>query len=328
MSTSTQTEHVPMPAVQRLIQKLGSAESAEEIAAIWRGGGQKSLGIEYEISVDLYAAPQGFYRVRHHGPTASPGSEPEPRKLITDLEQLKSYPLVCGGIIGEFIGDGQPKVRRGLCVTDDPVLGNAIGEFRSATVAPIRLPDGDFWVIGLRKSNDLSETDLRGQMWIQALLVRSVSAQNWTRWARDERDLYDRELRAVARLQRSLLPIIPARSGFEIAASYETCTQAGGDHYDILQLPSGELAFLIADVSGHGAAAATGTALLHATFHAYTGSDFDPAMVLNWIDCQITQYLLEGSFITAFLGVLNPVNGHIVYGSAGHCPPYLRSAKG
>ena len=213
-------------------------------------------------------------------------------------------------------------------MTDDPVLENAIGEFRSATVAPIRLPDGDFWVIGLRKSNDLSETDLRGQMWIQALLVRSVSAQNWTRWARDERDLYDRELRAVARLQRSLLPIIPARSGFEIAASYETCTQAGGDHYDILQLPSGELAFLIADVSGHGAAAATGTALLHATFHAYTGSDFDPAMVLNWIDCQITQYLLEGSFITAFLGVLNPVNGHIVYGSAGHCPPYLRSAKG
>ncbi|MDB5294676.1 MAG: hypothetical protein JWO31_659, partial [Phycisphaerales bacterium] len=64
-------------------------------------------------------------------------------------------------------------------------------------------------------------------------------------------DAVDRELKAVADIQRSLLPAeLPDIPGLDVAAYYQTSTRAGGDYYDFFPLPSGRWGILVADVSG------------------------------------------------------------------------------
>src|SRR5262249_19215811 len=88
------------------------------------------------------------------------------------------------------------------------------------------------------------------------------------------------QLRQLASVQQSLLPSrTPDIPGLEIATSYLTSNESGGDYYDFFPLPGERWAILIADVSGHGAAAATVMAMLHAILHCYTplnpGGEFD-----------------------------------------------------
>ena len=329
MSAHRQNKDVALSSLDEALRRVGLAESAEEIAAAWHAGCQRALGIEYEITVDQFETPPGSYRLVRHGPTALPEDPQEPPKLATSYDEFRAWPIVSGGLLGQLIGDGKPKIVNGLQVETDPILGNVIADYGSAVVTPVRTRSSTSWFIGLmRGPDDATEVTLRNQMAIHALRIRSLSAQNWTRWARNERDLYDRELQAVANIQRSLLPRIPRVPKTDIAASYETCMQAGGDFYDFLELPNGQVAIVIADVSGHGAAAATGMAILHATLHAYGGDRFSPAAVLDWIDRRVSTCLMEGSFITAFLGVLDSETGRLTYSSAGHCPPRLRLANG
>ncbi len=82
----------------------------------------------------------------------------------------------------------------------------------------------------------------------------------------------DRELKAVAAIQRSLLPAkLPELSSLKLAAHYETARRAGGDYYDFIPLPGGLLGILIADVSGHGTPAAVMMAVMHSIVHNYPG---------------------------------------------------------
>lgn len=75
-----------------------------------------------------------------------------------------------------------------------------------------------------------------------------------------------REIAAVAAVQRLLLPNrLPQVPGLDLAVSYRPARHASGDYYDFLRLPSGKWGFFIADVSGHGAAAAVVTAAVHAS---------------------------------------------------------------
>jgi sigma-B regulation protein RsbU (phosphoserine phosphatase) len=329
MSAHPADNDVALSSLEELLRRITLADSTDEIAAAWQAGCQRALGIEYEILISLFATPPGSYRVIRHGPTARPEEFQLPPGLISNDDELRTFPIFSGGLLGQLIADDRPKTVNGIHLDADPILGSVVAEYRSAVVAPVRFRSSTSWFIGLmRGQSDATEVTLRNQMVIHVLRARSLSAQNWTRWARLERDVYGQELEQLGEVQRSLLPKIPDVQGTEIAASYETCTQAGGDFYDFLALPDGRIAIVIADVSGHGAAAAMGMVMLHATLHAYDGDPFAPAAVLDWTDRRVSACLGEGSFITAFLGVLDPETGRLTYAIAGHCPPRLRLANG
>ena len=140
----------------------------------------------------------------------------------------------------------------------------------------------------------------------------------------------DRELDGMAEVQRLLLPpSVPPIPRMEIATSYEPSRRAGGDHYDFMELPDGRWGIIVADVSGHGAAAAMGVASLHAIVRAapVKGS---PAALLGWANRQLADGYAGrlSSFVTAFYAVFDPASRELVYGSAGHNPPRLRSGQG
>ena len=117
------------------------------------------------------------------------------------------------------------------------------------------------------------------------------------------KDQLEHELKVVSEVQQKLLPKqLPAIDGFKLAVHYETSLYAGGDYYDIIELPDNHWGFLIADAEGHSAPAAVLMAMTCALFRAYPGTTTDPAELLQYLNEHLCK-VAEPSFMTALYAV-------------------------
>ena len=67
-----------------------------------------------------------------------------------------------------------------------------------------------------------------------------------------QKDALERELEVVAEVQYDLLPKrLPEIKGMKLSAYYKTSRYAGGDYYDIIELPDERWGFMVADAEGH-----------------------------------------------------------------------------
>jgi len=246
-----------------------------------------------------------------------------------------AIPVHSGGFLWSLIADGKPKLIRDMVVEDDPIASELLEGLRSAMVIPL-FHDGQplYWTIQLRAEPDAFSLDefeqamivgnLLGGTNTRLLLVEEINALN-TRLRH--------QFEEVARVQRALLPRqIPDIPGLEIATSYLTSDEAGGDYYDFFRLPDGQWGILIADVAGHGAAAATVMAMLHAILHAYvstpsSGRAASPDEVMRYANARLLEAGLEGSFVTAFFATYNPATSVLRFARAGHNPPLLKKPE-
>ncbi len=137
------------------------------------------------------------------------------------------------------------------------------------------------------------------------------------------------ELEVARALQRDLLPrATPALPGWEIAHSYRTANEVGGDYYDFVPLADGRVAVVIGDASGHGMASGLLMAIANATLKLAIDLDPAPARVLALLNRVMCRTGDLRSFMTLFYGVLDPATGRLEYASAGHPFPLLRHADG
>ena len=140
--------------------------------------------------------------------------------------------------------------------------------------------------------------------------------------------ILERERRIAETLQRSLLPDqLPTIEGLQLAARFRpgARVEVGGDWYDAVPLPTGELAVVIGDVAGKGLRAATLMGELRAGLRAYAiegGGPMDTLVRLNRLA------LRSFHMATVVLMHVAPDLGRLSYGSAGHLPPLLLAADG
>jgi sigma-B regulation protein RsbU (phosphoserine phosphatase) len=129
-------------------------------------------------------------------------------------------------------------------------------------------------------------------------------------------------------IQRSILPRrLPEVPGLDLAVHSAELDHAGGDFYDVSPLGPESWAIVVADVSGHGLAAAAVLALTHALGHALQvqGTPPSPGAALALVNGALaTRYLVNsGQFVTAFAGWYEAQTQVFKYASAGHPPPRL-----
>ena len=132
------------------------------------------------------------------------------------------------------------------------------------------------------------------------------------------------ELALAARLQMGLLPGIPGLvSGLRYTHRYIPAEGIGGDIYTIQALPDRSVAFMIADVSGHGVTAALISAMVKTYFESQLRFGLGPLAWAQGMNRDLARSTLSEQFATAFLARLDPASGTLQYVSAGHPAPLL-----
>jgi PAS domain S-box-containing protein len=137
------------------------------------------------------------------------------------------------------------------------------------------------------------------------------------------------ELLAAGLIQRHLLPSSPpVLPGFEIAGRMFSARAAAGDHFDYLQLRDGRLAFLVGDVSGKGVGPAVFMAAVHARLSVLAESTSDVSEILSRANAWLSAESDPSTFVTAFLGCLDPPTRTLTYANAGHPPGFVLDLDG
>ncbi len=139
----------------------------------------------------------------------------------------------------------------------------------------------------------------------------------------------ERELELALQIQRSFLPkSVPELPGFDFFDYYEPANHVGGDFYDYIPMPDGRLGIVVADVVGHGVAAAMLTAKLAADVRYKLLSLPEPVDAINELNASLSRDLVEDHFVTLVLAVLAPDSGEVVIVNAGHVPPLHTATDG
>ena len=139
-----------------------------------------------------------------------------------------------------------------------------------------------------------------------------------------EKQRMERELQLGREIQRDLLPTTPEDlNGVAIAAMSIPCYEVGGDYYDFLPLPGGELGIVIGDVSGKGVGAALIMSSLQAALRVAAPIEDDMAMLLSRLNTFVFDATRGRKYVTFFYGRYMPSTGLLRYVNAGHNPPFV-----
>lgn len=133
------------------------------------------------------------------------------------------------------------------------------------------------------------------------------------------------ELEIAREVQAKLLPQkTPVLATLEYSGKCIQARAVGGDYYDFLNLGSGRVGFVLADIVGKGMSAA----LLMANLQAYLRSlsavlaqDLTTSLQsVNRMFCDSTE---PSKFATLFLGIYDDATRRLRYANCGHHPPLL-----
>jgi serine phosphatase RsbU (regulator of sigma subunit)/PAS domain-containing protein len=220
--------------------------------------------------------------------------------------------------------------RAGIVRFREAVLG---GQTMNASFRIVRPDDGSVRQIVVAAE---PVTGASGAVTAVRGAYQDVSAQYQTQVAlaatRDR--LLDTEQLAAAeheltlQLQRAIMPpdeTPVSVEGLEVAVRYRPAGAehlVGGDWYDALPLPSGEVLLVVGDVAGHGIDAVTGMVAVRNSLRglAVTGKGPEElAALLNGLVCHLT----SGVIGTMVCGLYDPASRVLRWARAGHLPPVL-----
>ena len=163
------------------------------------------------------------------------------------------------------------------------------------------------------------------------ILTRAVARMiHGLREAREaERNLERREhdLKIAAEVRESLLATrLPQIPGYEIGGAYLAAEEAGGDLYDLLELPGGRVGLLVAEVSGKGVTAALLMTMTRTCLRAEAPRAAGPREALIAANRALAPDMRRGLFVSVLYALLDPAEGSLRVANAGHKVPLLRFA--
>src|SRR5579863_7504945 len=193
-------------------------------------------------------------------------------------------------------------------VRDDPffadipvILISAEGE-TSKKVAGLNLGADDF----ITKPFNFDELTARVRNHLRLRrLQREVLVANDLLKQQNER--FQEDLEAARTVQLALLPSeLPESSSLQLGSRYLPVDRVGGDFFDVAQLDNARrTGVIVADVCGHGIAAAFITAMTKISFRGACATHSDPGAVLAAMNRQLVPNIKQG-YVTAFYTIFDP----------------------
>ena len=265
------------------------------------------------------------------------GDEPFP--LRDPLGQRHALPLFEDELSARIRAANAPHVLD----LDPGVRGAPLAQALLAPATILALPmvaSGrlDHWVVLGSALPARFEHENLERLWLEAahavsLMSRALTVRTIERVARH----HHHEIEGLAEVQRLLQPDQPEIGGLEYAIHWQPAETAAGDYFDLMALSqfaepeyrreAGDIwAVLIADVSGHGAAAAMEAVQLDAILRTYEGDEEPrgPAGALTYANRYFFSRRQRRHFVTVFAAAARPDRQELTYVCAGHPVAYVK----
>jgi Stage II sporulation protein E (SpoIIE) len=145
----------------------------------------------------------------------------------------------------------------------------------------------------------------------------------------DDEPLF-REIAIARAVQRKLLPREkPALRTLDYSGKCIQALTVGGDYYDFLDMGSGRVGFILADVAGKGVPAALLMANLQGNIHNRVSIDSgDLPRLLAAVNDHFYQHTEPQCYATLFFGCYDDNTRSLGYVNCGHSPPVLLRDSG
>ncbi len=133
--------------------------------------------------------------------------------------------------------------------------------------------------------------------------------------------------------QNILLRRLPRCPGYSLSVFSKPADDTGGDIYDVIRLDeridASPLLLVLADAAGHGIGSALSVTQFRAMLRIGLRLAADMDTMMQHINQQLLEDLPGDRFITAFLGILDPLTHQLRYHAAGQGPLlHYRAAEG
>ncbi len=137
----------------------------------------------------------------------------------------------------------------------------------------------------------------------------------------------EQDLKLATEVQQAFLPQSPPDApGFRVHSFYQAANHIGGDYFDYIHFTDGRVGVVVADVVGHGVAAAMFMAKLSAETRFCLASDTNVAAAIERLNDRMSRLHVE-RFVTFLLVVIDPKRDNVTIVNAGHMAPVVRLAR-
>jgi len=143
-----------------------------------------------------------------------------------------------------------------------------------------------------------------------------------------EKERLEHELSLAAQIQKRVLPAeAPKIPGFKIACLYTPWEETGGDFYDFIELPGGNLGIAVGDVSGKGIWSALLSLEVRTALRAHAEHEYSIGEIIARVNQTLYRDTEAEQFATLSYGVLNQTTRTFTYVTA-LCPPPILVRNG
>lgn len=212
-------------------------------------------------------------------------------------------------------------------------MSQSVADFRIRSLMCVPLVDSDGNAMGviqldtLRRTTGFNDQDLEVLSVVALQASLAIENERLHQSAQAERDMR-RDLELAHDVQHGFLPQNrPMLPGYTFYDYYRPAQQVGGDYYDYIILKDGRVAVIVADVVGHGVAAALLMAKLSAESRFALATESDLVRAMSHLNSSILGLDLD-RFITLCLAMIDPATDSVTIINAGHVRPIIRRADG
>jgi sigma-B regulation protein RsbU (phosphoserine phosphatase) len=252
-------------------------------------------------------------------------------KVAEGLDVREIRMPVGRGLAGTVAATGEPVILHDAYADPrfDRSLDRATG-FRTRSMLCVPIRNRERRVVGVlqllnKEVGSFGERDLE---FLDAISDHmAIAMENATlHIAIVEKKRMEQELQLGREIQSRLLPKPPSdMRGLALDARTIPCFEVGGDYYDFLELPGGDLGIAIGDVSGKGVSAALIMSSLQAALRVAAPIEPDLASLIARLNALLFRMAGGRKYVTFFFGRFTPSTGELRYVNAGHNPPLLIS---